>query len=66
MLLWQSLKAQTLTDPHKLISAFYSMLSTPVSTKLAYDLKPRWEREVGPLEAEEWEEALKSCKSSVP
>lgn len=29
------------TDPHKLISAFYSMLSTPVSTKIAYKLKPR-------------------------
>lgn len=54
------------TDPHKLISAFYNMLSTPVSTKIAYDLKPRWEREVGPIEDEEWGEALESCKAVSP
>lgn len=41
------------TDPQKLISTFYSMLSTLSSTKIAYDLKPHWEREVGPMEDEE-------------
>lgn len=35
------------TDPQKLISAFYNMLITPSATKLAYNIKPRWKREVG-------------------
>lgn len=42
------------------------MLSTPVSTKLAYGLKPWWERAVGPLEDEEWKEALEFCKAVSP
>ena len=53
-------------DPNKLISAFYAMLSTPVATKIAYAIKPRWEREVGILEDEEWEEALETCKAVSP
>lgn len=55
-----------ITDPRGLISTFYNMLSTPTSTKLAFDLKPRWEREVGPLENEEREETLESCKAVSP
>lgn len=42
------------------------MLSTPVSAKLAYALKPRWEREVRTIEDEEWEEALETCRMVSP
>lgn len=54
------------TDSKKLISCFYNMLSAPTSAKLAYALKPRWEREVGRMEDEEWEEALETCKLVSP
>lgn len=55
------------TDPCGLISTLYYMLSTPpISTKLAFDLKPHWEREVRLMENEEWEEALESCKAVSP
>ena len=53
-------------DPSKLISAFYNMLSTPIATKIAFAIKPRWEREVGILDDEEWEEALETCKTVSP
>lgn len=46
------------TDPQKLISTFYNMLITPSSTNLAYDIKSRWEKEVGSLEDGELSEAL--------
>lgn len=49
-------------DPEKLISQFYSMLSLPQATVTAYVLKNRWEGELGPLEDEEWSEALDACK----
>lgn len=42
------------------------MLATPISTKLAYSLKTRWERAIGPLEDEEWEESLESCRAASP
>lgn len=54
------------TDPQKLISTFYNMLITPPSTKIAYRLKTRWEREVGQMEDEEWTEALDTCKVVSP
>lgn len=54
------------TDPRGLISTFYNMLLTPTSSKIAFDLKPRWEREVGLMENEEWEEALETCKAVSP
>ena len=53
-------------DPRRLISDFYVMLLTPSSTVLAYNLRPRWEREVGLLEDEEWSEALDACKTVSP
>lgn len=54
------------TDPQKLISSFYNMLIIPSSTKLAYNIKSRWEREVGVIEDEEWSEALDNCKVVSP
>lgn len=42
------------------------MLITQSSTKLAYNVKSRWERKVGHLEDEEWTEALDSCKAVSP
>lgn len=54
------------TDPKKLISCFYNTLNAPVSAKVAYNLKPRWEGDVGPMENEEWEEAMESCKEVSP
>lgn len=54
------------TDPRGLISTFYKMLLTPTSSKIAFDLKPRWEREIGLMENEEWEEALETCKAVSP
>lgn len=54
------------TDPRKLISAFYNILLTPTASKLAYGLKPRWERAIGPLEDEEWEEGMESPRAASP
>lgn len=54
------------TDPKKLISCFYTMLTTPVATKITHSLKLRWERDLGNLEDEEWEEALDTCKEVSP
>lgn len=54
------------TDPRKLISAFYNILITPMASKLAYGLKPCWERAIGSLEDEDWEEAMESSKAVLP
>lgn len=54
------------TDPRKLISAFYNILLTPAASKLAYGLKPRWERAIGPLEDEGWEEGMESPRAASP
>lgn len=54
------------TDPKKLISCFYNMLTIPIATKITYGLKSRWERDLGNLENEEWEEALDTCKEVSP
>lgn len=40
-------------DPKKRISFFYSMLLLPSSSTLAYELKARWEMDVGATEDEE-------------
>lgn len=54
------------TDPKKLISCFYNMLSIPTLSKMAYALKLIWERDVGTIEDEAWEEALETCKNVSP
>lgn len=54
------------SDPRRLISDFYNMLLTPSATVLAYNLKPSWERDVGPMEDEDWNEALETCKLVSP
>lgn len=43
-----------------------NMLITPSSTQIAYDIKPRWEREVGAMEDEDWSEALEAIKIVSP
>lgn len=42
------------------------MLFTQSATVLAYNLKLRWERDVGLLEDEDWDEALETCKLVSP
>lgn len=46
-------------DPKKLNLVFYSMLLFPSSSRLAYQFKLRWERDVGTLEEEEWSDTCK-------
>lgn len=53
-------------DPKKLISQFYGMPLLPRATMTAHALKARWEDELGPMEDEEWSEALDTCKLVSP
>lgn len=53
-------------DPQKLISVFYNMLLTPSSAKIAYNIKLRWEGDLGNLEDGDSSEALDMCKDDPP
>lgn len=54
------------SDPKKLISVFYSMLLLPPSSTSAYELKARWEVDVGATEDKEWNDAQDACKLVFP
>lgn len=49
-------------EPRQLISLFYSMLTTPLATKLAYSIKQKWVYNVGELENEDWGEVSETPK----
>lgn len=53
-------------DPKKLTSTLYNQLLLPSVTSHAYQLKSKWEGDLGGLEDEEWEEILSSCKRVSP
>lgn len=62
----QSMTAIKYPDPKKLMSQFHSMLTLPRATTSAYALKSKWEGEVGPVEDDEWGDALDACKLVSP
>lgn len=53
-------------DPKKRISSFYNRLMLPAATAKAYQLRSRWEMDVGDVANEGWEEVLSSCKLVSP
>lgn len=53
-------------DPKKLISFFYNHLLLPSAITHEYQLKTKWEKELGGLGDKEWAEVLESCKKVSP
>lgn len=53
-------------DPKKLISLLYNHLLLPKATAHAYQLKTKWETDLGEIEDEQWGEILEISKKVSP